>query len=212
MARNRQPPRPLRRRVATRQPRKTLGVFCEGQRTEPEYLDALRREPEVHDGAAVDIRIEHAVSGAVPLTLVRMAVEARNRAIDEEGEIDEFWCVYDVEWPIHHPGLAQARELAKRNHIQLAISNPCFELWLALHFRDYRGFLDNEEARRVRRSHDGKADKGLDGALYMPLRDGAAKRAAVLERFHLENGSRCPDDNPSSGMHRLLASVLPPRT
>jgi hypothetical protein len=28
-----------------------------------------------------------------------MAIEARNRAIDEEGEIDEFWCAFDVEWP-----------------------------------------------------------------------------------------------------------------
>jgi len=32
-------------------------VFCEGARTEPEYLDALRREPDVRNAAAVDIRI-----------------------------------------------------------------------------------------------------------------------------------------------------------
>ncbi|MET7393624.1 RloB family protein [Dactylosporangium sp. NPDC005572] len=137
MARNRQPPTSLRRKVATRRPRKTIAICCEGQRTEPEYLDALRREPDVRDVAAVDIRIERVGGGAVPLTLVRLAVEARRRALAEEGEIDEFWCVYDVEWPTHHPGLVQAADLAARN------------------------------------------------------------------------GSRCPDDNPSSGMHRLVAAVLP---
>ncbi|GGM17757.1 RloB family protein [Dactylosporangium sucinum] len=209
MARNRQPPTSLRRKVATRRPRKTVAIFCEGQRTEPEYLDALRREPDVRDAAAVDIRIEHIGGGAVPLTLVRMAVEARKRSIAEEGEIDEFWCVYDVEWPTHHPGLAQAADLAARNGINLAVSNPCFELWLALHFRDHGGFLDNAEARRLRRAHDGQADKGLDGAVYMPRRHDAARRAGALERFHEQNGSRCPDDNPSSGMHRLIAAVLP---
>lgn len=39
------PTRSLKRRVGTRPPRKTLLVFCEGQQTEPAYLDALRREP-----------------------------------------------------------------------------------------------------------------------------------------------------------------------
>lgn len=32
--------RPLRRRVATKTVKKTLLIFCEGERTEPEYLNA----------------------------------------------------------------------------------------------------------------------------------------------------------------------------
>jgi len=56
----------------------------------------------------------------VPLTLVRAAVAAKNRAAGEEGEIDEFWCVYDVEWPLHHPALAEARALATRHDIRIA--------------------------------------------------------------------------------------------
>ena len=50
--------RSLKRKVATRRPRKTLVVFCEGERTEPEYLDALKRQPSVRDVAAVDLRVE----------------------------------------------------------------------------------------------------------------------------------------------------------
>lgn len=51
-------PKPLRRKVGVRQPRKTVLVVCEGRRTEPEYLQALKREPSVRDVAAVDLRIE----------------------------------------------------------------------------------------------------------------------------------------------------------
>jgi hypothetical protein len=41
--------RSLSRKVATRRIRKTLLVFCEGERTEPEYLRALRLEPAFPD-------------------------------------------------------------------------------------------------------------------------------------------------------------------
>jgi hypothetical protein len=202
--------RPLKRRVATRRPRKTLLVFCEGERTEPEYLDALKRQPSVRDVAAVDLRIETGHGGSVPRTLVAMAAAARSKALDEEAEIDEFWCVFDVEWPRNHPGLGEAIEQARLNDIQIAVSNPCFELWLILHFENQSAWLDNDAARRARRRLDGSSDKGLDGAKYMPLASDAARRAAGLDERHQRNGTTFPDDNPSSGMYRLLASVEPP--
>jgi RloB-like protein len=139
-----------------------------------------------------------------------MAVEARSRAIEEEAEIDEFWCVFDVEWPKNHPGLLEAVQQAHANGIHLAISNPCFELWLILHFQDHTAWLDNNQARRLRRRLDNSTDKGLDAAKYMPFAADAARRAAVLDTRHLKDGTVLPHDNPSSGMHRLLAAVEPP--
>jgi hypothetical protein len=67
--------RPLRRRTGTRRPKKTLVVFCEGEKTEPQYLEALKRKPEIRDVAAVDLRIETGHGGAVPLTLISLAIE-----------------------------------------------------------------------------------------------------------------------------------------
>ncbi len=138
-----------------------------------------------------------------------MAIAARSRAIDEEAEIDEFWCVFDVEWPRNHPGLKEAVQQARRSDIQLAVSNPCFELWLILHFQDQGAWLDNDDARRLRRRLDGSSDKGLDAAKYIPLTADAARRAVELDKRHLQNGTSFPHDNPSSGMHRLLATVEP---
>jgi hypothetical protein len=61
----------------------------------------------------------------------------------------------------------------------------------------------------LRRAHDGQFDKGLDPARYMPNRMAAASRAERLDRRHAKNGTKFPHDNPSSGMHRLIASVEP---
>jgi hypothetical protein len=80
--------RGLRRTVGVRRIRKTLLVFCEGERTEPEYLNALKLQPAIREVAAVEIRVAQADSGAVPLTLVRRAVDASRKALTENDEID----------------------------------------------------------------------------------------------------------------------------
>jgi RloB-like protein len=139
-----------------------------------------------------------------------MALAARDRAAQEEAEIDEFWCVFDVEWPRNHPGLREAVRQARAKGIQLAISNPCFELWLILHFQNQGAWLDNDGARRLRRQLDGANDKGLNAAKYFPLIDDATRRAAELDARHLQDGTALPHDNPSSGMHLLLKSIEPP--
>ena len=207
--RRRRSPKPLRRTTGIRPPRKTLLVFCEGARTEPEYLEALRREPAVRETASVDIRIDADSAGFTPLGLVRRAIAARARAHAEDSEIDEVWCVFDVEWPKNHPGLLEAEKLADSHGINLAVSNPCFEVWLVLHFAGQEGWLDNVGARKLRRKYDSRADKGLDPDRYMPHRQVAADRAARLEQRHSQDGTVFPHDNPSSGMHRLISSVRP---
>lgn len=150
----------LRRRVAFRTPRRTFLVFCEGTRTEPDYIKALKLEPAVRESASVDIRVDLAASGAVPLTLVNAAAEARARSVQEQGEVDQVWCLFDVEWPRNHPDLPEARAKAEGSGVRLAISNPCFELWLALHFADHTAWLDNDDAGKLRRKHDKSSGQG----------------------------------------------------
>ncbi|MHB1784496.1 MAG: AAA family ATPase, partial [Acidimicrobiales bacterium] len=67
-----------------RQPRKTIPIFCEGERAEPEYLDAVKRQPWVRDIAAVDLRVETGHGGSVPAKLVSLAADARRKALDED--------------------------------------------------------------------------------------------------------------------------------
>ncbi len=199
--------RSLRRRVAVRTPKRTFLVFCEGTKTEPDYLKALRQDPAVRDSASVDIRVDLEASGAVPLTLVNAAAEARTRTAREQGEVDEVWCLFDVEWPRNHPDLPEAKAKADRYDVRLAISNPCFELWLVLHFEDHTAWLDNQAVRKLIRHHDRSLGKGLDGTQYMPRRANAARRARALAAKHAGDGTEFPDDNPSSGMYLFLEAI-----
>ena len=201
--------RPLKRRVAIRKPRKTLLIFCEGEQTEPDYLDALKRQPSVREKAAVDLRVERGHGGSVPLTLVEMARTAQRKAEEEEGEIDEVWCVFDVEWPRNHPGLLEAVQQASQAGINLAVSNPCFEIWLILHFQDQSAWLDNDDARHLRKRLDGSTAKEIEPARYMSSYEEAARRAFELDQRHEGNGTSFPHNNPSTGMHHLIAAVRP---
>ena len=182
-------------------------MFCEGTKTEPDYLRALRQDAAVRDSASVDIRIDLERSGAVPLTLVKAAAEARTRTSREQGEVDEVWCLFDVEWPQNHPNLPEARAKAAVSDVHLAISNPCFELWLALHFENRTAWLDSDVAGKLRRDHDRSSGKGVDGSEYMPRRADAAQRARALMDKHAGDGTEFPDDNPSSGMYLLLEAI-----
>jgi RloB-like protein len=108
----------LRRRTAVRPERKTIVVFCEGLVSEHDYIKGLKSLPEIRGSTAIQIEIDP--DQGVPLTLVQ---RARDRIRDDE--VDECWCVFDVEWPRNHPNLPEAVQLAKAHGIRLAISNPC---------------------------------------------------------------------------------------
>ena len=202
--RNRRSASALARSQSTRQERRTLCIYCEGAVTEPLYLGGLRRELSRHTSNALTIDVRP--GKGVPATLVNLATEAKRRGDD----YDEFWCVFDVESPSEHPNLVQAINLAEENGIRVAISNPCFEFWLILHYEDHRGFLRNVDARRWLQKRGLLTGKQIDPNDYLGLRDVARGRAAVIAAEHTRHGSMCPDDNPSSGMYLLLGSIERP--
>lgn len=138
------------------------------------------------------------------MTLVTTAIE--RKAKDGE-EIDEIWCVFDVESPKSHPNLLNAIALAKKNGINLAISNPCFELWLILHFEDQTAYLTTSQAESKSRRLDGRDGKRINPDLYLENRQIAAERAVYLRKRHEGNSTLFPQDNPSSSMVDLLLSV-----
>lgn len=192
----------LSRATETRQPLPTFRIYTEGEVTEPAYIDALKRRAEFSESVAVNIEIIE--TGADPLHLVESAAADRERA---DRDIDQRWCVFDVEWPQAHPRLDQARQKAAGNDIRLAISNPCFELWLVLHYRAQTAHLSTDEAVRARRKLDGADDKHLSTDQYMELLDSAVRRAQSLRKRHRDNGTPFPKDNPSSSFDLLIAEL-----
>jgi len=192
--------KPLRRTAESRRELRTIVVFCEGRNTEPDYVAGVKKLPRVQENTALNIEI-HPEQGT-PLTLVEMAV-----ARLEDPEVDECWCLFDVEWPKHHPNLDSAIALASARGVKLAISNPCFEVWLILHHKDHTRFENTSAVEKASRLLDKRRGKTIDANLYMPLRQAASRRAAALDRRHARDGNSFPNNNPSSGMYRFLEAV-----
>lgn len=193
--------KPLKRTYGKRSPRKLVKIYTEGN-TEYEYLTAIKKLDQVRRNASVQIEI--ATEHAVPMPLVRQVLKDLS-----SSNCDEIWCVVDVEAPVAHPQLDQAISHIK-NHpdIHLAFSNPCFEVWLLMHFRDITRYTTTKEAEKMASGLDGFEQKHIiDPAQFIPRIDQAITRARAARERHCKDGRVFPNDNPSSEMDLLLAGI-----
>ncbi|MFD7155331.1 RloB family protein [Kribbella sp. NPDC059898] len=156
-------------------------------RTEQDYLIGLRDSAGTR---AVDIQLVRKAKS--PEAVVAYAAGFIARASDD---FDEVWCVYDVD----EFDVAPAAREAARHRFRVAVSDPCFELWLLLHHEDCAAFLSGyREVERRLRKHLPKYDKThLDFADYEDGVVDAIRRAEKL------GDSR----NPSTGMWRLATRI-----
>lgn len=174
--------------------------------TEPEYFQYIKRA--LRDSLLV---VEVSRERGEPLRVVEAAVKAKARADlearrrkDENLRFDEVWCVVDVD---EHARLVDALHLADRNRVRVAVSNPCFELWVLLHFADQRGFVTVQDACARLRTHLNGYEKHIDCALLVGKYADALRRAQDLAVMHENNGSPV-GANPSTDVWRLTEALL----
>ena len=204
MVKKRDRTKKVARGAARKQPRERFLVLCEGEATEPDYLrgfSAWCRNPLVE----VVVPREH----GVPLTLVERAVERQNLAEktakkekDANLQFDRVWCVFDVD---EHPNLNDAIQKARSGGINLAVSNPCFELWVLLHFREQPGARHHSKLRALLGAHIPGYDKHLD---FKVLESGYFEAVKRAERLVREARSVGEDSrNPTTTMHHLTEEI-----
>ncbi len=204
VSKGRRAERALARRPPRVAPRPKILVVCEGISTEPRYFKDLIRDFRV---SLVEIVVDD--RGGVPKTLVERAVEEKRksellarRTGDSSLKYEEIWCVYDVD---EHPKLQDARQQAEAHGIRIAVSNPCFELWFLLHFRDQSAHIEREAASRTCAEHMRGYVKLATYKELAPHFELAVSRAVALEARHLENGN--PGTNPSTGVVHLASRL-----
>lgn len=96
--------------------------------------------------------------------------------------------------------------MARANGFQRAVSKPCFELWLLLHFRESPGPQHRAALSRLLR--DGPLPGYDKGVLFDRLAEGvsaAETRAARLDREAADMGE--PGRDPSTGLYRLTSAI-----
>lgn len=137
----------LKRRSPSISPALEIVIACEGRVTEKEYLNKCKSEY-----GAGTVKLRWLPISGVPMTVVAAAIEERNlrieRARRQKDSFDVFrvWAVFDRD---EHPAVGEALELAKAHGVDVAFSNPCFELWPILHMRDYGALSGRHEVQRL---------------------------------------------------------------
>jgi len=78
----------------------------------------------------------------VPNTIANRAIDraklqkrSGKKKANSFERLDEVWAVFDRD---EHPDFDQAVNRCRENGVQVARSNPCFEVWLILHFEDFQ--------------------------------------------------------------------------
>ena len=193
----------LKRRGPNREPKRRFVLFCEGARTEPDYFTAIKRAC-----ANTLIAVEIVPAAGVPMTIAKTAMAAakprRRKESFEEG--DQVWAVFDRD---AHPRFEEAVRLCEQHGVEVARSDPCFELWLILHERDYDRPCDHREAQRelggLRPEYDRDGAKMPDCADMVHRIEQAESRADAQLRRREEQGA--PYGNPSTTVFRLTRAI-----
>lgn len=184
-------------------PRPSLLVVCEGEKTEYRYFRNARRLQGIRL-LKIEVEQNHSDPVSVVRTAIRLKDEAADRARrfeDDNERFDEVWCAIDVD---RHAKLDQALSLAAENSIGVAISNPCFELWILLHVCEQSAELSAQQAKAACR----KAIKGFTGTIPFAMFGDeyfqALTRAKKLDRVH--TGKQKPG-NPCTRVYLLTEKL-----
>jgi hypothetical protein len=192
----------LGRRRPFRPPRPRFLIVCEGTKTEPAYF----RETKILDRSLIELELS---AEGVPKTLVERAVRMKREAAvrarsqkDENLNYDHVWCVFDVD---EHPFVPEAKQQARANGIEVAVSNPCFELWALLHFSDQRAHIERGKLHHECKRYMPGYEKQLPSSQLHLLYDFAVQRAKDLDKWQTTRG--CEEANPSTGVYRLMEQI-----
>lgn len=158
--------------------------------TERRYFEALKVWR--HNAAVKVTVLPRAFS---PSELVRYTERWLDR---NDGDFDEVWCVFDVD---EFPDVEAAVRQATKRGFSVAVSNPCFELWLLLHFETVHKAQSRCDplTRRMRGHLPSYTKSRFDTARLRAGVEDAIRRAEALDPTGMAH-----DQNPSTGVWRLV--------
>lgn len=173
-----------------------LLVVTEGNVTEPQYVERLHQTLR---GTGVAVSVKTVGMGRDPVAVVRKSAELRDRAVKQKKAYDRCVCLVDVDT---HASLSAAVALAKREGIDLVVSNLKFEVWLLWHVTEIRGSRSSHELDGLMAKHGLLRGKHL--APTFPM--GNVQRAEeIAARAHPNLSIGEVGVDPSSTMPHLVA-------
>ncbi len=147
--------------------------------------------------------------GQDPRAVVERAIDERKSAeSDHDAERDSYWTVFDRDKHVH---FCEAINLGIAAGIDMAISNPCFELWAILHYEPVDAPLGRHEAQeRLRElcpTYSRSNKRFQDRQAIETSHHLAVERARGLAG---ERGDAEAHDNPSTTVSELTEQLRIP--
>lgn len=197
-----------------------LHIFCEGEKTEPIYLNGYIDK--FHSSIRrLDVLEIKKTNKNTPIQLVEEAIKLKESKDIPDHDI--FWVVYDREAKSKYTDSLhqKALDLASRENINVSLTNVCFEVWLLLHMRysdaPYTSFdnLLNEspfktELKKLGITKYKKADETVFNLISNSISE-ARERAEKMNKATLKISSVPMTKphllNPFTGIHYLLDAI-----
>lgn len=194
--------RPLDRSIPHERDTRLIIIAAEGEQTERQYF-----ESELFGNRRVQVRVLPPVGGRSSPNWVYERLRAFAKQTQLHSE-DQLWLVVDKD-RFQDRMLSEVCSRAvrgKRLRVRLAISNPCFELWLYLHYAEwhagqYSSSRDMKKAHREQLGGYNSSNLNIDN--YRDRVDLAVQNAQKLDSAP---SSRWPQ-NPGTHIPRLIAAI-----
>ncbi|MDD4349314.1 MAG: RloB family protein [Opitutales bacterium] len=167
----------FRRKVEFEERNHFIVISMEGAETEPKYFGAFCTP---RDGKTQIKLVPNPNHKSNPKDVLQRLKVFFNKKGYSNNNGDKGWMVIDRDsWT--EDELNQVHRQAREAGFSVALSNPCFELWLYLHLHDWKSFCDRGECQRslaeLLCGYSSRTKGGYDVSKLMPGVKHAINRA-----------------------------------
>jgi len=205
-----------KRAVSTKTRKVYFLIVCEGEKTEPNYFQALKDSLPDRTVLVTDMTIKG--TGKNTISLVDFTIKHRDAHLQK---FDRVWVVFDKD-SFTDDQFNTAIAKAENNGIQVAWSNEAFEIWFLLHFEYVNHAMPREDYQKgLERSID-KA-RGVPGYTYkknaqdtfdlinsLGSQNQAIGWAKKISKLH--EGSKFAKHNPCTTVYLLIEELNDPES
>ena len=185
----------------TRELRKVVRIYTEGEKTEVNYFNSIKDELRLPE---IDIRVHGC--GDNTLSLVEWVIERKES--ENMNEDTEWWVVFDKD---EHPKFNEAIQLARSKDIHVAYSNECFELWFILHFEYLQTAIGRQQYYKKLTELLGVKYEKNNSDIYDIIKgreNNAIRHAKNLEKMHNDEKVESPEKrDPSTLVFELVEKL-----
>ena len=200
--------RDIGRRPPTRSEKPSILIVCEDSKSSYIYFHKLRQK---HRLSTVKVKVCGPECGNAPINVVDCAISEKEKA-ETTSTIskgyDHIFCVIDKDT---HDTLDRAIEKTNSNGLKIILSNPCFEYWYILHFKNTSKAYNSSKAvvSELKKKHHKGYTKGSDGIFDIIYDD--TDKAIANSKHVLKSQWQGEEDlrncNPSTHVHVVVECI-----